>query len=266
MDLRETWTRAWPPLLAVVTVGAVGVPAAVASYRHARTVVARSGDPAMAPWLPLSVDGMLLAALVVIWVRRHRGDPAGVFPWVAFGVGMVATIAANLAAAEHTPEGFVVALWPPVAFALTLELVALVAHRTAPPAVTVGELVASREVPAPPPADPPAPLPHAVPAVLPLTPAPYPGPALREHREDPDREDGGIDTGIAGMSGDLREPAPGDGRDDNRDPAGWARSQAPVPGWRLIQREFPHLTESQARSAARDAKSPASRTPLRRVQ
>lgn len=262
---RETWARVWPPLLAVVTVSAVGGPAAVASYRHARTVVARSGDPAMAPWLPLSVDGMLLAALVVIWVRRHRGAPAGLFPWVAFGTGMVATIAANLAAAEHTPEGYVVALWPPVAFALTLELVALVAHRTAPPAATVADLVASRDVPVPPPADSPAPLPDTAPAVLLSTPAPHPAPASRDHREDLHREPTGTDTGTTGMSDDQREPAPGDTREDDRDPMGWARSQDPVPGWRLIQREFPHLTETQARTAARDAKAPASHTHLRSV-
>ena len=127
----DWWGRVWPSLLAAVTVTAVGAPAAVASYIHARTVVQRSGDPVMAPWLPLSVDGMLLAALVVIWVRRHRGRSAGVFPWFSFGLGMVATIAANLAAADPTPEGYVVALWPPVALALTLELVALVANRTA---------------------------------------------------------------------------------------------------------------------------------------
>lgn len=127
----EWWGRVWPSLLAAVTVTAVGAPAAVASYIHARTVVERSGDPVMAPWLPLSVDGMLLAALVVIWVRRHRGRSAGVFPWFSFGLGMVATIAANLAAADPTSEGYVVALWPPVALALTLELVALVANRSA---------------------------------------------------------------------------------------------------------------------------------------
>lgn len=131
MSLSARWARMWPALLAVTTTTAVGLPAAIASYRHARTVVERSGDAAMAPWLPLSVDGMLLAALVVIWVRRHRGDRAGAGPWLAFLAGMVATIAANLAAAQQTTEGYVVALWPPLALAITLELVALVAHRTA---------------------------------------------------------------------------------------------------------------------------------------
>jgi hypothetical protein len=72
--MRERWTRTWPSLLAVVTLSAVGGPAAVDSYRHARDVIAQHGDPVMAPWLALTTDGMLLAALVVIWVRRHRGE------------------------------------------------------------------------------------------------------------------------------------------------------------------------------------------------
>jgi Protein of unknown function (DUF2637) len=127
--VRERWARTWPSLLAVVTLSAVGGPAAVASYRHARDVIAEHGDPVMAPWLALTTDGMLLAALVVIWVRRHRGEHVKAGPWAAFWAGMAATIAANLAAAQPTPVGIVVALWPLVCLAITLELVALVASR-----------------------------------------------------------------------------------------------------------------------------------------
>jgi hypothetical protein len=47
--VRERWARIWPSLLAVVTLTAVGGPAAVASYRHARDVIAEHGDPVMAP-------------------------------------------------------------------------------------------------------------------------------------------------------------------------------------------------------------------------
>jgi hypothetical protein len=82
--VRERWARLWPSLLAVVTLSAVGGPAAVASYRHARDVIAEHGDPVMAPWLALTTDGMLVAALVVIWVRRHRGEPVKAGPWAAF--------------------------------------------------------------------------------------------------------------------------------------------------------------------------------------
>jgi hypothetical protein len=43
---------------------------------------------------------------------------------------MTATIAASLAAAQPTPVGIVVALWPPICLAITLELIALVASPT----------------------------------------------------------------------------------------------------------------------------------------
>jgi hypothetical protein len=134
--MRERWARIWPSLLALTTLTAVGGPAAVASYRHARDVIAHHGDPVMAPWLALTTDGMLLAALVVIWVRRHRGEHVKTGPWAAFWAGMTATIAANLAAAHPTPISIVVALWPPVCLAITLELVALVAHPAKHPTVT----------------------------------------------------------------------------------------------------------------------------------
>ncbi len=60
----------------------------------------------MAPWLALTTDGMLLAALVVIWVRRHRREHVKAGPWAAFWAGMTATIVANLAAARPTPIRF----------------------------------------------------------------------------------------------------------------------------------------------------------------
>lgn len=176
---RSAWPRVWPPLLAVLVVSAVGAPAAVASYRHARDVVAATGDLVMAPWLPLSVDGLLVASLVVIWVRRHRGDDAGVGPWSAFLFGMVVTILANLAAVDaYSVVTVAVALFPPLALAITLELVAMVAYRTRPAKDepiprprTVGEHVA--ETP-PVPAPAPEPLPVEVDAGPDTEPMPLP--------------------------------------------------------------------------------------------
>lgn len=137
--LAAWWARAWPALLGVAVVATVAAPAAVASYLHARHVVGRH-DEVMAPWLPLSVDGMLLAALVVMWVRRRRGVPVGRGPWAAFGFGIAVTIAANAAAVEvPSVEAFAVNLFPPVALAVALELVALVAGRTATSGTAPGD-------------------------------------------------------------------------------------------------------------------------------
>lgn len=132
-----SWARTyWPHIFGSIVAGVVGVPAAVASYRHGIAVVDRSGDAAMAPWLPMTTDGLLLAALVALWVRRMTGRRTGVGPWAAFGVGLVMTVATNLAGARgHIPGGAVgvahvevvgVALWPPLCLAIVLELVALI--------------------------------------------------------------------------------------------------------------------------------------------
>jgi hypothetical protein len=105
---------------------AVGGPAAVASYRHAEKVARDYGETeTMAAWLPLTTDGMLVAALVLMYWRRFIGEPVGKFPWFAFGAGMLATLGANLASAEMTFGGIAVALWPPVCFAITLEIGAM---------------------------------------------------------------------------------------------------------------------------------------------
>lgn len=123
-----TWLRTyWPHLFGTVVALVVGVPAAVASYRHGITVVAtHSTDPAMAPWLPMTTDGLLLASLVALWARRMTGRSIGVGPWAAFGLGLGATLATNAGAAKLTAWGLGVALWPPLCLAIVLELVALI--------------------------------------------------------------------------------------------------------------------------------------------
>ncbi|MDN5929502.1 MAG: DUF2637 domain-containing protein [Pseudonocardia sp.] len=133
----STFARTWPRVVALLIVVAVAIPAAIASYRHAVAVALAAGEDVMAAWLPLSVDGLLLASLLVIWARRMSGQTAGRWPWFAFWTGMVATVAANLAAAEPYLMSYIVAIWPPVALAITLELVAILVGRTVVPPVEV---------------------------------------------------------------------------------------------------------------------------------
>lgn len=128
--MTKTWFKTyWPHLFGSAVVAAVGIPAGVASYRHGITIATdNSTDPVMGGWLPMTTDGLLLAALVVLWVRRMTGRQTGVGPWSAFGLGLVATLGTNLAAAkmDNPLLGVAVALWPPVCLAIVLELVALI--------------------------------------------------------------------------------------------------------------------------------------------
>lgn len=117
---------------------AVGGPAGVASYHHAQEVAKEYGESeAMSAWLPLTTDGMLVAVLALVYWRRFIGERVGVFPWVAFAAGFLATMGANLASADMSFGGIAVALWPPLCFALTLELGAMMLKSIAKTATPV---------------------------------------------------------------------------------------------------------------------------------
>ena len=121
MSARETpgWaTRA-------VTVGAVLLVAAVAaivSFAHMWTVADRAGEQWRAWLLPLSVDGLVVAASMALLTRRRAGLPGGRLAWCALLGGVGASLAANIAAAEPTATARVVAAWPALAFAVAFEL------------------------------------------------------------------------------------------------------------------------------------------------
>jgi hypothetical protein len=118
-----------PPLVPVcvrrVTTAAVlavaGV-AAIASYEHMRALASLAGEGWRAWLLPISVDGLAVAASMTMLVRRRAGQPAGVLCWVALLLGLGASLAANVAAAEPTVVGRLVAAWPPVGLLLSYEL------------------------------------------------------------------------------------------------------------------------------------------------
>jgi hypothetical protein len=132
-----TWAR-------LITAGAVLVVSAVAavvSFCHMQHLATEAGEEWRAGVLPLSVDGLLVAASLVIFVRRRAGRRVGGLPWVGLLLGVSASVAANIAAAQPAVLGRVVAAWPPVAFALSFELlVVLLRDSTAHAFVDAAEL------------------------------------------------------------------------------------------------------------------------------
>lgn len=120
-----------------ITTGAVVVVAAVAaivSYAHMQTVADRAGEGWRAHLLPLSVDGLVVAASMVLVTRRHAGLPGGWLAWGALCSGVVTSVAANIAAAQPNATARLVAAWPAVAFAVAFELLLQQRHadRAAP--------------------------------------------------------------------------------------------------------------------------------------
>src|SRR5262245_4280935 len=112
----------WVRRVTTASVLAVALVAAGASYEHMRELAEVAGEGWRSWLLPLSVDGLAVAASMTMLVRRRSGQPAGVLPWVALLLGLGASLAANVAAAQPTVVGRLVAAWPPVGLLMSYEL------------------------------------------------------------------------------------------------------------------------------------------------
>src|SRR3984885_11142197 len=107
--------------LAVATVAAV---AAVISYRHAYELVSTHGETGLtARLLPFTVDGLILAASILILDASRRNQPVPALARWCLGAGITATVGANLAHGRgHGPVGALVSAWPALALAGSFEL------------------------------------------------------------------------------------------------------------------------------------------------
>ena len=123
----------WTTAGAVVGVAAV---AAVASYEHAYALVRAHGE---AGWtgrlVPLTVDGLIYASsMVMLDSARRRVPIPGLARWL-LGLGIAATLAANVAhGLGHGPVGAAVAAWPALALVGSYELLMMVIRSSQAPA------------------------------------------------------------------------------------------------------------------------------------
>jgi hypothetical protein len=100
----------------------VGI-AAVVSYGHMHALALQHGEGAWASALiPLSCDGMIIAASMALLSDSRLGGRGGVLPWTLLIIGAVASLAANIAVAEPTVIGRVIAAWPSFALTCSYEL------------------------------------------------------------------------------------------------------------------------------------------------
>jgi Protein of unknown function (DUF2637) len=89
------------------------------------------GQPGwVAALTPLSVDGMIVAASTTL-LADSRGGRGGILPWVLLAVGSAASLAANVAVAEPTMTGRVIAAWPSFSLIVAYELLMRQVRRAA---------------------------------------------------------------------------------------------------------------------------------------
>jgi hypothetical protein len=122
-------------------VTAVAAIAAVVSYSHLYDLGYSHGQSGTAArLLPLSVDGLILAASLVLLHEARNDHPAPRLARFALWLGIGATVSANLAyGLPYGLIGAVVSAWPGVAFVLSAEILlgSLRRSRGAPEAAPV---------------------------------------------------------------------------------------------------------------------------------
>ena len=151
-----------------LSAGAVAAIAAWSSYSHmVHVALSYHEAPQVAYALPFSVDGMLIVASVVMVDNKRRAHRVRPIARLAFTAGMVASIAANIAAAHPSLGARIVDAWPALALLLVVEMLAR------PPAPAAAQV--------PPPATAPLSAQAAQRRPDPRTPAELPPPAVGQH-------------------------------------------------------------------------------------
>jgi Protein of unknown function (DUF2637) len=123
----------WSTALGVPGVAAV---AAVVSYEHASALVRAYGESGWTGRLiPLTVDGLIYASSMVMLDSARRDVPLPSLARWLLGLGIIATLAANVAhGLGHGIIGAAVAAWPAVALVGSYELLMVIIRSTQVPA------------------------------------------------------------------------------------------------------------------------------------
>jgi uncharacterized protein DUF2637 len=109
---------------------AVAGVAAYVSYWHAYAVVCAHGETGVTARLePATIDGLVYASSMVnLYAARHRLPVPALARWL-LALGIVATLAANMAQGwSHGPVGAVIAAWPAVSLVGSYERTAGLDH------------------------------------------------------------------------------------------------------------------------------------------
>jgi hypothetical protein len=122
----------WSTAAAVIGVAVV---AAVVSYEHACALVHAHGETGWtARLIPLTVDGLIWASSMVMLDAARRGVRVPMLARWLLGLGIAATLAANVAhGLGHGPVGAAVGAWPALALVGSYDLLMMIIRGTPSP-------------------------------------------------------------------------------------------------------------------------------------
>lgn len=122
------------------TFGCVGMLALIAgtvSYLHIHLLVELHGQPGwVAALTPLSADGMIVAASTTLLADSRSGGRGGILPWTLLVIGSAASLAANVAVAEPSATGRIIAAWPSFSLIAAYELLMRQVRHAAEPGMS----------------------------------------------------------------------------------------------------------------------------------
>lgn len=112
----------------------VALIAGAASWEHISSLAIAAGERAWVGYaMPAAIDGLILVGVAAAFEdkREHRGVRMSAH--LAIWVGVVATLAANVASAEPTWTARLVAIAAPVSFLLAIEVLTRTGRQQQPP-------------------------------------------------------------------------------------------------------------------------------------
>lgn len=94
------------------------------SYRHAYELASNNGEDQWSAWaLPLTIDGLIFSASMVILRANRHHVKVPKMAWFAMALGILATLGANVAhGIPYGPVGMATSAWPAIALVVSFEM------------------------------------------------------------------------------------------------------------------------------------------------
>jgi hypothetical protein len=124
----------WVRVAARSAAAVVALVAGAASFEHIASVAIGAGERTWVGYsLPFAIDGLIVVGVAALIEDQRQGRRGRVSARLAVLVGVVATLAANVASADPTATARLVALAAPVSFLISVEVLTRTGRKLSTP-------------------------------------------------------------------------------------------------------------------------------------